>query len=212
MRRNPARRDPTGSKQVKASRANAAVHQALRADARENRAKILEAAQALFAQRGALVPIDDIAHRAGVGPGTLYRHFPNKAALFRAIVLERLQRLIEEARQLAGGTDPGASFFSFLRRVVEEGAVKRDLVDALAEMGYDLKAQTADEIEAARSAMEMLLSRAQMAGAVRREVKVADIFALIAGVVRAGGATRSHNEQRSRLLTVLIDGLRGRAT
>ncbi len=181
----------------------------LRADARENRARLLGAAQSLFAEKGASVPIDEIAARAGVGPGTLYRHFPNKEALFKAIVLERLQDLLEEARQLAGGADAGAAFFTFLRRVVEEGAVKRDLVDALAGMGYDLKAQSAQEMDAVRSAMQLLLRKAQEAGAVRKEVKVMDVFALITAIVRATDGADRDPGQRSRLFTILADGLRG---
>ncbi len=181
-----------------------------RADARENRARLLEAAEKLFAERGASVPIDEIARQAGVGPGTLYRHFPNKETLFKAIVLERLEGLLEEARQLAGGnTDPGKAFFSFLRRVAEEGAVKRDLVDALAELGYDLKAQSAGEMKAVQSAMQHLLTRAQAAGAVRKEVKVMDIFALITAMVRAGDAGKSDPGQQDRLFAILSDGLRG---
>ncbi|HUI72522.1 MAG TPA: helix-turn-helix domain-containing protein [Spirochaetia bacterium] len=194
---------------MKPKHAKGVAHEELRADARANRAKILEAAQALFAERGASVPIDDIARRAGVGPGTLYRNFPNKEALFKSIVLERLEELVAEAKQLSHDSDPGAAFFSFLQRVVEEGAVKRDLVDALAEMGYDVKARTAHEMGLAHSAMARLLSRAQEAGAVRRDAKVADVFALITAVVRAGDSKGSDPDQRNRLLAILIDGLRG---
>src|SRR5260370_4133101 len=80
---------------------------AMRADARRNRARVLEVAQAVFATEGLAVPIDEIARRAGVGAGTVYRHFPTKEALFEAIVISRVERLTEEGGSLASAEDPG---------------------------------------------------------------------------------------------------------
>ena len=97
----------------------------LRADAARNRARVLEVAYETFAQEGLSVPIDEIARRAGVGAGTVYRHFPTKEALFRAIVASRLQRLIDSATPLLEGDDPGAAFFAFLALLVEEGEKDR---------------------------------------------------------------------------------------
>ncbi|HWL86935.1 MAG TPA: helix-turn-helix domain-containing protein, partial [Polyangiaceae bacterium] len=98
----------------------------LRADALRNRQRVLEVAQAVFATEGLAVPIDEIARRAGLGVGTLYRHFPTKEALFEAIVVSRVQHSIDDARALADAADPGAAFFDFLVRVVDEGVKKRD--------------------------------------------------------------------------------------
>ena len=79
----------------------------MRADAVKNRQRILDAAEAIFATEGLSVPIDTVAERAGVGVGTLYRHFPTKEALFEAIVTARLEYLLELARAHAGAADPG---------------------------------------------------------------------------------------------------------
>ena len=92
----------------------------MRADAQRNRARILEAAEVVFAAEGIEVPVDVIAEKAGVGVGTLYRHFPTKEKLCEAILLERLVGLTADARQLADAADPGAAFYGFLDHMVEE--------------------------------------------------------------------------------------------
>ena len=86
----------------------------LRADAQRNRTRILDAAEVVFAAEGIEVPVDTIAEKAGVGVGTLYRHFPTKEKLCEAILLERLAGLTEDARAQADAADPGAAFFGFL--------------------------------------------------------------------------------------------------
>src|SRR5580698_8036779 len=121
----------------------------LRADARRNRDRLLEVARDAFAGEGLSTPLDEIARRAGVGPGTLYRHFPTKESLFEAVVHERLQRLVDEARALRDDSDPGQALIGFLDRMLSEMALKRDLVDALDGAGFDLStslASTAAEL------------------------------------------------------------------
>src|ERR1700748_1128873 len=86
----------------------------LRADAQRNRDKVLRAAQEAFAAPGSGVPLDEIAPRAGVGPGTVYRHFPSKEELFEAVVTARLRDLIAAASGLADDPDSGQAFFAFL--------------------------------------------------------------------------------------------------
>src|ERR1700728_1033653 len=110
----------------------------LRVDAERNRQKVLDVAQGVFAAEGLAVPIDEIARRAGLGVGTLYRHFPTKEALFLAILVDRMERLVADARELARAPDPGEAFFGFLSRVVREGSTKRDFMDALSASGADL--------------------------------------------------------------------------
>src|ERR1700686_2452040 len=86
----------------------------MRPDAVKNRQSILEAAEAIFATEGLSVPIDTVAERAGVGVGTLYRHFPTKEALFEAIVIDRFEYLLGVAKASAGDDEPGPALFSFL--------------------------------------------------------------------------------------------------
>ena len=111
----------------------------MRADAARNRARVLEVAYDTFAADGLGVPIDEIARRAGVGAGTVYRHFPAKEDLYRAVIAERIRSLVEEGRALLSGEDPEQGFFTFLRSMVLQwGAADRGLVDALAGLGIDV--------------------------------------------------------------------------
>ena len=107
-----------------------------------NRARILAAAEAVFATEGIEVLVDVIAEKAGVGVGTLYRHFPTKEKLCEAILLERLESLTVDAQALADAGDPSAAFFGFLDHMVEESAAKRDLIVAVmgAGLAFDLSA------------------------------------------------------------------------
>jgi AcrR family transcriptional regulator len=179
-----------------------------RADARRNRARLLAAAEALFAAEGSGVPIDEIARRAGVGVGTVYRHFPTKEILFAAVVRERLERLAAEARVLLAADDPGKALFAFFRSLVEAGATKKDLSDALAAAGVDVASQTAGLASELRDALAELLTRAQRAGAVRADIGAADLYALLAGVLLAMDHRRGDHGLRDRMVAVVMDGLR----
>src|ERR1700752_2871960 len=108
---------------------------ALRADAARNREKVLRDARDVFAESGYGAPLDEIAARAGVGPGTVYRHFPTKEALFEAVVAARVEDLIADAQARVDAADPGDAFFGFLARVGQEARAKRDLPDAIAVPG-----------------------------------------------------------------------------
>src|SRR5690242_19730377 len=93
-----------------------------RADAVRNRQRVLSAAREAFAESGPAVSLDDVARRAGVGPGTVHRHFPTKDALFAAVIADRLQDLSTRASQLSGSPDPGAAFFDFFHVLATEAA------------------------------------------------------------------------------------------
>ena len=175
---------------------------ALRADAARNREKVLRAAREAFAESGYGVPLDEIAARAGVGPGTVYRHFPAKEALFEAVVAARLEDLVADAQARAGADDAGAAFFGYLGRIAEESAAKRDLPDAISVAGAlreDLFA-----------ALDLLLRRAQQDGAVRAGIGTSDLIVLLKGMF-AGLAGSSDPALHERVFAVLADGLRPRA-
>src|SRR6476619_2545133 len=122
---------------------------ALRADALRNRRQLLQVAYETFATEGLSVPIDEIARRAGVGAGTVYRHFPTKEALFRAVVEDRLEHIVESGRALLTTKGAGEALFSFLRSMVLDwGATDQGLVDALAGAGVDIKSAAPDAEEA----------------------------------------------------------------
>lgn len=180
----------------------------LRADARRNRERVLAAAAEAFSSRGYDVPLDEIADAAGVGPGTVYRHFPTKEALFEAVSLARVRDHVADARARATAADPGAAFDGFLARLAEEAERKRDLPDALAGAGAAGIAEAVNELQ---DALGVLLARAQAAGAVRGEITVGDLIALLKGllyVVRSD----PEPERRSHVYAVLRDGLRPPST
>lgn len=182
----------------------------LRSDARRNRARVLAAAQEAFAEHGVGVPLDEIARRAGVGAGTVYRHFPTKEALFEAVVLHQVDELIADAGRLARAEDPGAAFFDFLGRLGETATTKRDLTDVLAGSGVDLGAGVAEKSEALLTAVARLLRRAQRAGAVRTDIEMADLRALLKGAIYAVQAGGSERRTRERVFRTITDGLRAR--
>src|ERR1700724_1543375 len=112
----------------------------LRADAAPNRARVLEVAYEMFAAEGLAVPIDEIARRAGVGAGTVYRHFPTKEDLFRAVIADRLSQIVDAGRALLTSGNAGEALFTFLRSMVLQfGSTDRGLADALAGLGIDIK-------------------------------------------------------------------------
>jgi AcrR family transcriptional regulator len=183
----------------------------LRADALRNRQRLLEVAAAAFAAEGLAVPLDEIARRAGVGPGTLYRHFPAKETLIEAVLQDRLDRLADDARALTGADDPVAALLGFLDRLVAEAGPKQDLVDALASTGTDISADLAATGARLRDEIGQLLGRAQASGGIRRDLSVADLMALIAGLLMALRPRPSGRPDPGHLVAVLQDGLRARA-
>jgi AcrR family transcriptional regulator len=179
----------------------------LRADAERNRQRVLEVAQHVFATEGLEVPIDEIARRAGLGVGTLYRHFPTKEALFEAIVIGRLEGLVEQARLGAKAADPGAAFFGFLSQMVQDGSAKKDFFAALVSNGVDLQRIAAAKQRMKRAA-NVLAERAQEAGALRTDVTGTEALMLVTGAVGAADRYGAGVAERKRLLRVIFDGLR----
>ena len=179
----------------------------VRADARRNRARVLQVAIDAFASEGLSVPVHEIARRAGVGTGTVSRHFPTKEALFQAIVSSIAQQLVERARHLSATEDPGAAFFGFFTAMVEEGATNRGLADAFAGVGFDVEAAASAADHDVMGALRDLLGRAQRAGAVRADVDAADVKALMVGCLARERPTADAHA-RARMVAVVCEGLR----
>lgn len=99
----------------------------------------MQAAREVFATAGLAAPIDEIAERAGVGTGTLYRHFPTKEALFEAVVIGRVEDLVEEARRLIASNDPQTAFFKLLSQLIQHGHGHKDLMDALGKQSFGIQ-------------------------------------------------------------------------
>ncbi len=177
----------TENGQVGASGIELAADAPLRADARRNLARVLEAAEALFAEEGPSVSIDAIAHRAGVGVGTVYRRFPTKAALGEAIVEHHLEQVIAAVTEIAETTTPAdVAFFAALDAIVAAASNRRDLKATIANVGVDLDAVIAPRFADAREVLAGLLVRAQETGAIRDDLAVDDVVALLGGICATG--------------------------
>ncbi|MFI9380594.1 TetR/AcrR family transcriptional regulator [Kutzneria sp. NPDC052558] len=177
----------------------------LRADARRNRARVLEVAQQVFAEEGLAVPIDEIARRAGVGVGTVYRHFPTKDALFQAIIVERLNAVGETAQALAQGPDVGKAFFAFFEHMVRDAGLNKALFDALAASGSFSQELTDQARTVMMTGLGELLAKAQAAGEVRPDLTAADVKTFMVGclvMARQGTATPE------MIVGVVCDGMR----
>ncbi|MCL1869199.1 MAG: TetR/AcrR family transcriptional regulator [Promicromonosporaceae bacterium] len=173
----------------------------MRADARRNRDRVLHAAAQAFAAEGLSVPVHEIARRAGVGTGTVGRHFPTKQALYAAVLLDAMRDLAGHADQLAATQPPGDAFFGLLRALVREGSTHRGLAEALAGGGFDIEsAATAAGVNVSER-LRGLLAAAQQAGAVEPAVAFADVKALVAGCLAAEG------QDAGRVLDVVCRGL-----
>jgi AcrR family transcriptional regulator len=182
----------------------AAAPRPLRADAAKNRERILEAAEATFTAEGASAPIDAVAQRAGVGVGTVYRHFPTKEALFEAIVAARLDELCETTRQLAESEAPDEAAFSFLREFGRQASAKQDLFDAMDAAGLDIKSTCAARVDELTRGVELLLERAKVAGAVRDDVATSEVMALIVGACHS----KQDDVACQRMVEIVCDGIR----
>jgi AcrR family transcriptional regulator len=178
-----------------------------RADARRNREIVLSTAVRAFADEGPEVSLGRIAQRAGVGAGTVYRHFPSKEMLLEAVLAEHVDSLAAAAARWAARAAPGDALFGFLLEVIEKSAGRRDVCDALtADKGWP-RATLAAATGRFGAALERLLASAQQAGAVRDDLRPDDLAAL----AYSGAALCAAHRNRARglrLARLLLDGLR----
>jgi AcrR family transcriptional regulator len=181
----------------------------LRADARRNRERVLRTAQQLFAKDGLGVSLDEIARRAGVGPGTVHRHFPTKEALYLAVATDQFGQLVAEAETLAASDDP-AALFTLLSRMMATGAENVAVKSALEAAEFDLRTAAPDVATDLTNHVSGLLDRAHAAGTVRPDVTIDEVMALLAGAFAAIRHANVETSQRrsAHLAQIILDGLR----
>jgi AcrR family transcriptional regulator len=188
-----------------------AAMRSTRADARRNRERILEAARAAFAEQGPDAQIDDIARRAEVGVGTVYRHFPTKDALIGELIRLKLTALRDRARRkLAEGGDPGEAFRSFLREqagVIAKDAALQHMLWAETKEAMVPVAPLYDEVN---EAVGELIARAKEAGTIRADLEVDDVRTFMCGLgaIMAADARGVMPFDWRRQLEFMLDGLR----
>ncbi|ACQ82305.1 regulatory protein TetR [Beutenbergia cavernae DSM 12333] len=176
---------------------------AMRADARRNYDALLVAARDAFATGGVQASLEDIARRAGVGVGTLYRHFPTRQDLLRSVYLDEVTALVRFAEEQPGA-DAWDALVAWLRRFVEYVGTKRALAEGL-RFDEPVMRSARDRMMAAGAP---LLARAQEAGVARDELDIDDVVSLVLGIVMMNADDR---ERLERLLRVGLDGLRAPA-
>ncbi|GHF71612.1 TetR family transcriptional regulator [Streptomyces mashuensis] len=180
---------------------------ALRADARRNRERILEAAVRAFAEKGADVAIDTIAKAAGVGSATLYRHFPTREALVEAAYRNELARVCDSATTLLAGHTPDRAIRLWMDDFIDYLAAKQGMADALraaVASGADPFAETLDKLG---TALGTLLRAGADAGLLRPDTDPLDVGFALAGVALITSAP-DQRDRAGRLLDLLLDGLR----
>jgi AcrR family transcriptional regulator len=176
-----------------------------RADARRNYDKLVAAARAVFAEDGTSAPLEDVAERAGVGIGTLYRHFPTRQALLEAVYVDEVEAMARAADDLSE-LPPWEALSQWLHQYVGFAATKRALNEALLEAAPD-----SDVLLACRTAIAgagtALVERAQRAGAIRTDTTFMDVGRMVAGIAMVPTADPG---QKERMLELALDGLRYR--
>ncbi|MFD5112748.1 TetR/AcrR family transcriptional regulator [Streptomyces sp. NPDC058220] len=180
----------------------------MRADARRNYERLLTEARISFAEHGTDASLEDVARRAGVGIGTLYRHFPNRHALMNAVFQEALTSLLERSHELAGADRPCGALVEWLRAIITHAGEYRGLSRALMSASHDASSALSQCSVPMREAGERLLVRAQRAGNVRPDVSIDDLMQLTNAIALAAEQTPDDPQLADRLLTLTLTGLR----
>jgi len=189
------------------ARADAGEEPRMRADARRSRVKLLRAATAAFAEHGADAPLDDIARQAGVGIGTLYRHFPTRLDLQAAVYTSQVQTVCEAADDLLVSTDPEQALIAWVHALAAYLVTKRGLANALiGAVGKDSELMNGC-MSAMRDAAERLVDNAKQAGVLRADVSARDLLRVVHGIAVA---TEQSPQDTDRLMALMLDGLRSR--
>lgn len=180
----------------------------MRADARRNHDRLLCEARASFAAQGTDASLEDIARRAGVGIGTLYRHFPNRQALMNAVFQEALTALLARSRELAQADQPCTALVEWLGAIVTHAGEYRGLARALMSASGDESSALTSCHVPLRQAGARLLVRAQTSGSVRTDVSIDDLLQLTNAIALAAEQTPTDPALADRLLRLTLRGVK----
>jgi len=203
----PATRSSTGAAKRSASeRATArAPVRTVRADAQRNLASLLEAALAVFEESGIDAPVRDIAEKAGVGVATLYRHFPDRADLIKAVVQQEVDSCAEAAVRIASEKEPGEALAAWMQRLVDLMKTKRGLAAALHSGNPAYQSLPDYFLSHLTPTLKKLLDSARAVGAIRANVDAGEL--LLAAARLATPASEGDVAQARRMVALLVDGL-----
>ena len=177
-----------------------------RADSIANRRRILDAAVAAFDEVGVSVSLDEIARRAGVGAGTVHRHFPTKDSLIDAAIAQGVEDLARQAKRLTRAPEPVEAFCSFFETMISRGAASHALADRLGDAGRGTGPAVTEAVADLRRSVSTLLRRAQRAGGIRGDIDAAGLDAMMAGA----HAIHVHPGGGQHLVRLICDAMRAR--
>lgn len=184
---------------------------AMRADARRNREKLVAVAAAAFAEHGVNTSLEEIARRAGVGIGTLYRHFPTREHLVETVYRREVDLLCHASEDLARRLPPDEALAQWMQSLVGYTATKRGMSDSLRIL-FDADSEIfADSPSRIARALESLVAAAAAAGTIRKDVAAADVLQALFGIYSAP-ATPDWEARSRRIVSLIMDGLRWGAT
>ncbi|MCG5217061.1 TetR/AcrR family transcriptional regulator [Streptosporangium sp. KLBMP 9127] len=178
-----------------------------RADARRNRDLLLATAREAFAEQGIEASLRDVARRAGVGIGTLYRHFPTREALLEALLRDGFDRLRGTAEELLTSASPGEALQVWMRELARRSTTYRGLPESVMAALHDEESELHVSCEAMRAAGGRLLARAQEAGAVRADLTTVELLSLTAGIAWVSEQSPDGPGVADRLLSLVTTGL-----
>jgi AcrR family transcriptional regulator len=181
----------------------------LRADARRNAARVLEAAREVFAECGSEASLEEIARRAGVGIGTLYRHFPTRDALVEAVFRDTLDAATTRGEQMLLSDDPATALATWLREQMRQSSACRGLAaEAMIMMLDEQGCGASNACDALHNIGAKLLERAQLSGAVRADTEIDDLLRLVNAIGLATEDAPDRVGQSDRLFDLMMQGLR----
>jgi AcrR family transcriptional regulator len=181
---------------------------AMRADGRRNRDQILQAAQEVFAAKGIAASTEEVAARANVSIGTVFRHFPTKQALLEAMLLDRLARLTEITETLSQHADAGHAFFTLVTLIIDGARASLAFSDTLLQVGVDVHKYPPQLWTGLKQRIATVLERAQRVDAVRADLKMKELILLIVGISRATQHHSWNAKSQAKVLEIVFDGLR----
>ena len=195
------------SSSITAKRTPAAETRKPRADGARNRQLLTEAAKAAFAEAGINVSLEEIARRAGVGIGTLYRHFPSREAVVEAVYRRELEQLVEAVPHLLETSPAGEALHRWMHLFVNYIATKRLIAPSLATIAGRTSAPHASPVELITRAISTLVKDAVRSGDVRKDIDPSDLLRALVGV-SYGNPDGGWEASARRLIDILMDGLR----
>ena len=188
---------------------NAATARKPRADAQRNRIRLLETAKAAFAEKGSAASLDEIARTAGVGAGTLYRHFPTRDSLIEAVYRNETAQLVAAATRLAETHSPTIALREWLLLFVDYMATKHGMYEALNSIVGGTSELYSASTEQMKQAIATLIDRAVTSGDIRLDIDPLDLLRALAGVANMSAGPDGEHAAK-RMVDILIAGIRTR--